>query len=426
MRMMKASQWISLLEQNELAGEFARLYPRDAAQQPGRYAAALAAFCTRFGDEAATLFSAPGRTELCGNHTDHQRGKVLAAAVDKDMLAIAAPRSDGRILVCSKGFGETEVDLGDLSPRAEERGTTAALLRGMAAGFVRAGYRAGGFEALVRSSVPGGAGLSSSAAFEVLAGTILSHFYNGGEVAPVAIAKLAQRAENDYFGKPCGLMDQCACAVGGAVGIDFFDAENPKIEKIPCDFGRMGFSLFVVNAGGSHANLTEEYAAIPAEMRAVAACFGKNALADVNGAEFRRALPSLRGKVSDRALLRARHFFMENARVPLAADALHSGDGPAFRAAMLASGASSANELENIYPCDGGQERSVSLALALSAELLEHAGGAWRVHGGGFAGTVQALVPLELRERYRAEMNAVFGADSCVELCVRPVGGWTA
>lgn len=424
MRKMTPSQWRRCLEQNGLRNEFSHLYPGSNREQTGRYSALLRSFSARFGEKEVSLFSAPGRTELCGNHTDHQHGRVLAAAVNRDIIAAAAPRTDGRAVLLSQGFGETAIEVFNHAVHPEEAGTAGALLRGMAAGYAQNGYAIGGFEAVVSSGVPAGSGLSSSAALEVLIGALFNCLYNRGEIAPLETAKLAQRAENIYFGKPCGLMDPCACALGGAVAMDFANPAEPEIQAIPCDFAGMGYALFVVNAGGSHAGLTGEYAAIPLEMRSVAAQFGKDFLAQVDELAFWAALPGLRGKVPDRALLRAMHFFDETRRVGRAADALAKGDGPAYRTVMAESGRSSAELLQNIYPCDCGGERSVALALALSAGLLGDCGGAWRVHGGGFAGTVQALVPLGERERYQKEMDAAFGEGASMELRVRPAGGW--
>lgn len=368
-------------------------------------------------------FSAPGRIELGGNHTDHQHGCVLAAAVDLEMTAAVTPNGAGTIRVFSHGFAPAAVDIGSWDVRPEERHTTAALVRGVAAQFAARGAALSGVDIRVTSQVPVGSGLSSSAAFEVLLGRVFSGLFCGGSVPPEDIARMGQAAERDYFGKPCGLMDQLAASVGGAVAVDFLDLQNPKVESIPCDFDRMGYALYVVNAGGSHAGLTSEYAAIPPEMGSVAAYFGKKVLREVDEQTFYSKLGELRGKVSDRAILRAMHFFGDDRRAVEMAQALRAQDVEAYKAIMLASGASSMSRLENIYPAAMVEERSVALALALSEELLAGKG-AWRIQGGGFAGTIQALVPHALCQQYEKQMQAVFGPACCNRLYIRPVGGY--
>lgn len=417
-------QWIQQIQRGAYDNQWEWLYGGTAAGQAARHIKALHAFEGNFG--AATpvcLISAPGRTELCGNHTDHQRGHILAAAVTMDMLAAAAPRPDGRILLESRGYGRTQIDLGSLAPEKAEEGTTAALLRGVAARLDALGHAIGGFEAYVCSDVPAGSGLSSSAAMEVLIGSIFNFLYNNGALTPVCIAQAGQYAENRYFGKPCGLMDQLACAVGGAAAVDFEHAASPKVARIACDFDAMGHALYVVNAGGSHAGLTGEYAAIPAEMGAVAAAFGKDVLRQVDKADFYDRLGSLRGTVSDRAILRAMHYFSEDERAVALGRAVEAGEVGAYKAIMLASGASSMSRLQNIYPAPLADERSVALALALSEEILAGRG-AWRIQGGGFAGTIQALVPHELCAAYEEGMRAAFGPGCCSRLHIRPVGGY--
>ncbi len=414
--------WIAQLESGALEAELAWLYAGKTSRQAKRYAKAVKAFEACFGEQPARIISVPGRTELCGNHTDHQRGRVLAAAVMLDMLAAAAPNGTSCIRMHSAGYGDTEISFADLSICPEEVGKTAALVRGVASRLSSLGYTVAGFDAYIVSDVPAGSGLSSSASFEVLIGELFNRFYNGGKIPPIVLAQAGQYAENVYFGKPCGLMDQTACAVGGAVEIDFFDPAKPGLNAIACDFGAMGHSLYVVDAGGSHAELTDEYAAIPAEMRAVAARFGQDALRGVEPEAFYAGVKALRGQVSDRALLRAMHFFAENGHVEAAADALRAHDVERYKAAMHASGSSSMELLQNVWPGDAG-ERSVALALAMSARILKGQG-AWRIHGGGFAGTIQALVPQPLCQKYEQTMRGIFGQNACQKLNIRPVGGY--
>lgn len=403
--------------------QLADLYKTGVKEQKDRYIKAVDRFQALFGgDREIWVFSAPGRTELSGNHTDHQHGRVLAAAVTLDVLAIVSPRSDLQVSVQSEGFHLCQADLSDLGICEAELGTSVALVRGIAFDLVRLGWRVGGFDAYTISSVPPGSGLSSSAAFETLIGAVFSHLYNDGRIDPVQIARTGQFAENVYFGKPCGLMDQTASSCGDVVAIDFADPASPVVTRITADFKAMGYSLFVINAGGSHADLTEEYAAIPAEMRQVAACFGRDVLRDVDPKAFYSQITSLRDKVSDRAILRAMHFFEENERVPAQVEALRKSDINEYMSLMQASGDSSAMKLQNIYPADSISERSVLLALAVCQNLLSGRG-AWRVHGGGFAGTVQALVPIADGPAFLAAADAVFGAGACHELFVRPAGG---
>lgn len=392
------------------------------AAQRARYAHALTAFTGAFGERPERmLLSAPGRSEIGGNHTDHQLGRILAAAVTLDIIAIAAPRGDDAVCIHSAGYPPMRLSLGRLEPVEREKNTSAALVRGIAAALIRAGRRAGGFDAWIESDVPTGSGLSSSAAFGVLIGTIFSALHNGGALSPVMLAQASKYAENDYFGKPSGLMDQLACAVGGMVAVDFARPEQPEIEQVPCDLRALGYAIVIVNAGGSHAGLTAEYAAIPEEMGLVARFFGKTVLSEVEPAQFYASLGSLRGKAPDRALLRAMHFFEENARVPRLVAAFRAGNGEAIRELIIESGRSSAEYLQNVCPANPN-ERSVALALALSERLLRGVG-AWRVHGGGFAGTIQALSPFDCLDGYVSGMEAVFGSGCCYRLSVRPVGG---
>ncbi len=425
MRTSTVPEWAKSLARGALDGELSALYPGEARFRDP-YLFALEAFSRFFGAERPLmLFSAPGRTELGGNHTDHQRGRVLAAAVTLDMVAAVAPNGDNRARVFSQGMPRVDIDLTDLSPKQGEEGTSAALVRGVAAGIAGFGGNTGGFDAALTSSIPVGAGLSSSAAYEILVGTIFNALYNENALTSVQLARAGHMAENVYFKKPCGMMDQTACAEGGVVAIDFFDPDAPEIERIACDFSAYGYRLFIVNAGGSHAGLTDEYASIPREMRAVASALGAEVLRLADEREFYDKLPRLRREVGDRAALRAMHFFDENRRAYLEAEALKRGDMKEFASLMRASGASSELMLENIWPGDSGQERSVAFALAASGRVLEKTGGAWRVHGGGFAGTMQALVPEGAAEEYMATMNRLLGdLRACLRLGIRPVGGY--
>lgn len=425
MTLRTAPEWARCLNRGGADAELAPLYPGEADLR-GNYLEALELFSAAFGAERAVILaSAPGRTELGGNHTDHQRGCVLAAAVSLDMAAAVAPREDLRARVRSKGMPDVDIDLRSLAPEKAEEGSSAALVRGVAAGVVKLGGKIGGFDAALVSRIPVGAGFSSSAAYEILLGTILNELYNNASLSPAQLARVGYAAENTYFNKPCGMMDQTACAEGGVVAIDFFDPEKPVIEKIACDFGAHGYRLFITNAGGSHADLTDEYAAIPREMRAIASLLGAEYLRFADERVFYDSIPALRRSAGDRAVLRAMHFFDENRRARLEADALKAGNIKELVSLMRESGASSELLLQNIWPGDHGQERSVALALAASQRLLAKSGGAWRVHGGGFAGTIQALVPEALADEYMETMNAwMDDACACRPVSVRPVGGY--
>lgn len=373
-------------------------------------------------DREVRMFSAPGRTEVGGNHTDHNHGRVLAAGINLDAIALASKNEENIIRIKSKGYAMDVVDISDLSVHPEESGHSPALVRGVVKGFLNYGYKVGGFEAVTASRVLSGSGLSSSAAYEVLVGTMLSYLYNNGEVDPVTIAKIAQYAENEYFGKPCGLMDQMACSVGSFITIDFKDPKQPVIEKVDFDFASCGHSLCIVDTKGSHSNLTDEYAAIRVEMESVAQQFGKNVLREVDEEEFRKNIPTLREKLGDRAVLRAIHFFNDNKRVLKEVDALKKNDFEEFKKYIIESGDSSYKYNQNVFAPKQPEIQPVSVALAISEEIL-NGKGAWRVHGGGFAGTIQAFVPNELLDEYKTGMEEVFGEGSCYVLAVRPVGG---
>nr|MCR4593932.1 galactokinase [Clostridiales bacterium] len=376
-----------------------------------------------FGNDAdLRFFSAPGRTEVCGNHTDHNRGKVLAAGINLDAVAVAAKNDEGIIRVKSRGYNMDVAEVDDMSIHEDETGHSASLVRGICAGFIKNGYKVGGFDACTVSNVLAGSGLSSSAAFEVLLGTIMSYLYNDGQVDAVTIAKIAQYAENEYFGKPCGLMDQMASSVGSFVTIDFKDPQNPVIKDVPFDFASCGHSLCIVDTKGSHSDLTDDYAAIRGEMENVAAQFGKQVLRDVEEKEFIIRIPEIRKACGDRAVLRASHFFNENKRVEAEVKALSNNDFESFKKLTLESGFSSYMYNQNVFSTKYPTVQPVSLALMISESVLKGRG-AWRVHGGGFAGTIQAFVPNDLLETYKNKIEAVFGPDSCYVLSVRPVGG---
>ena len=367
-------------------------------------------------------FSAPGRTELGGNHTDHQRGCVLAAAVELETTAEVMLNGTDIIRVFSEGYAPVEVALDDLAVHAGEENTTAALVRGVAAAFVERGAELQGFDAHVRSNVLPGSGLSSSAAFEVLMGTILNELFFHKSLSTAEVARIGQYAENVYFGKPCGLMDQMASAVGGMVFIDFEYPACPIVERIDFDLAAAGYALCIIDTGADHADLTAEYAAIPGEMKQICAYFGKDVLRQVSQEKFFAALPQLRGRVPDRAILRAMHFYRENERVEQQVQALRAGDVDEFLRLVRQSGRSSWMYLQNITPAGAVEQQAVAVALALCEELLDGRG-ACRVHGGGFAGTVQAFVPLDGLENFRTGIEAVLGAGKCHVLQIRAAGG---
>lgn len=379
-------------------------------------------FTEYFKSSPVRFFSAPGRSEICGNHTDHNRGKVMAAAVNLDVIAAVEPASDGFVVIKSEGYPEDRINIADLSVQAGEKNSSAALIRGVLAGFKLRGHKIGAFRAYTRSDVLKGSGLSSSAAFEVLVGTVINGLYNGGEVSAVEIAQIAQYAENVYFGKPSGLMDQMASSVGGFTKIDFADPENPLIESLTLDLAAFGHSLCIIDTRGDHADLTPDYAAIPSEMRAVAEYFGKNYLRDVSREDIIGNMAELREAVGDRAVLRALHFEDENPRVDELESAIKSGNFTAFLDVINRSGESSCKYLQNVYANAHPDEQGVSVALYLAKALLDGEGAA-RVHGGGFAGTIQAFVPEKKLKGFVRGMESVFGEGSCHVLSVRAFGG---
>lgn len=414
----------STLRSGALDEKLTAVYGADAAaSQRERYINAVTKFQKLYGDrENVMLFSVPGRSEICGNHTDHNHGRVVAAAIDLDIIAVAAPVAESYIELKSEGFDADRVEIDILDAKKCEKYSSSALISGVCAGFKNRSLKYGGFVAFTTNRVTKGSGLSSSAAFEVMIGNILSHFYNGGTVDAPELAKIAQYAENEYFGKPCGLMDQTACAVGGFVAIDFADPKKPLIEKLGYDLTAHGYALCVTNTGGNHADLNEDYASVPSEMKAVAAQLGAEVLRGITAEQIIAAVPSLRGTVGDRAILRALHFVAENDRVSALTEALRAGDTDKFLAGIISSGDSSFKWLQNVYTTKNVSEQGLSLALAVTGHLLDGKAAAWRVHGGGFAGTIQAFVPLDFVGDYCGGMNAVFGAGACSVLHVRLAG----
>ena len=379
-------------------------------------------FASAFGGTPERYFSAPGRTEIGGNHTDHQRGRVLAAAVNLDTRAAVRINGTDTIRILSKGYPMCQVDLKVLTPQPEEVNTTAALVRGVAARFYQLGCPIGGFDAYCESTVLPGSGLSSSAAYEVLIGTILNGLFFQNQVSQPDIAIIGQYAENVFFGKPCGLMDQMASAVGNLVTIDFFDKEHPVITPVSFDFASCGHALCIIDSQASHADLTDEYAAIPGELKEICAHFGKKVLTEIPEADFYRELPALRKSCGDRAVLRAIHFYQENARVPQEVEALAAGDFEGFLALVKQSGYSSFMYLQNVIPAGYKEHQDVAVSLALCEHYLQGRG-AYRVHGGGFAGTVQAFVPFDLLPAFKSGIDAALGDGACHVLSIRPQGG---
>ena len=381
-----------------------------------------AGFSAAFGGAPERYFSAPGRTEIGGNHTDHQRGRVLAAAVNLDTVAAVRENGTDMIRILSAGYPLCLVNVKELTPRADEINTTPALIRGVAARFVQLGCQVKGFDAYCESTVLPGSGLSSSAAYEVLIGTIINHLFFGGKVSQAEVAQIGQYAENVFFGKPCGLMDQTASAVGNLVTIDFFDKDHPVIKPVQFDFASCGHALCIIDTRASHADLTDEYAAIPNEIKAVAACFGKEVLTQIDEADFFAHLPHLRQSCGDRAVMRCIHFYQENARVPKQVAALEQGDFDTFLQLIKESGYSSYMYLQNVIPAGYKEHQDVAVALALCEHYLQGKG-AYRVHGGGFAGTVQAFVPFDILDSFVAGIDGVLGNGACHVLRIRPQGG---
>lgn len=376
-----------------------------------------------FKKSEATLFNSPGRTEIGGNHTDHNMGRVLAGSVSLDNIAMAAPNNSNIIRINSTGYPDFELDCSDIIPKEHEKYTTTALVRGVVAGIRNAGYRCEGFDACIEGRVPKGSGLSSSASFEVLIGTIISHLFNDGHLDPVKNAIIGQFAENEFFGKPCGLMDQTACAVGGLVTIDFKDQTNPLVRKVDFDFTTTKYSIVITDTGGDHAELNDEYASLPTEMKSVASALGASVLREVTLDDIIKAVPELRTQTGDRAILRSYHFQGDNQRVVKQVEALEKGDFRYFLEMVIESGYSSYMYNQNIHSPHSIKEQGVALGLAMS-EMVLKGNGAWRVHGGGFAGTIQAFVPDVLLEKYIMTMEHIFGKGCCHNLFIRNNGAF--
>ena len=418
--------WKQELSDGVHAARLASLYccaPAETASEAARYAAVLDGLETTFGSHAeAGLYSAPGRTEIGGNHTDHQHGRVLAGSVNIDMIAAAAPNDKNQLRVQSEGYDLCVIDLNDLEARKEEENTTASLLRGECAAFTQRGAKLAGLDVYISSNVPKGSGVSSSAAFEVLIGVILNDCFMTEKVSPIAIAQIGQWAENVYFGKPCGLMDQMASSVGNIITIDFASPAKPVVEPVAVDFSKAGLALCILDSGADHADLTDEYAAIPAECRAVAAVCGGEVLRDVPFEAFLAKLPECRRQCGDRAVLRAFHVYADNDRVAKQVAALHDGDFGTFLSLVNESGCSSWEYLQNVIPAGYKEHQEVGVTIAAAKHLLGDKG-AVRVHGGGFAGTVQAFVPVEMLDEFKAGMEAILGEGRCHVLSIRPEGG---
>ena len=421
---MRTNELLNCIKSGGLDLVLTRIYGKENLEaQKERYIEAVSDFEAIYGECEVSLFSVPGRSELSGNHTDHNHGKVLAGSINLDIIAVSAKTDDGVIRIKSKGFDEDFVDTKEYTePREGDYFKSSALIAGMAKAFKNEGYASGGYVAYTTSNVFKGSGLSSSAAFEVMVGNILNYFYNDGKVENTEIAKMAQYSENVFFGKPCGLMDQMACAVGGFVYIDFEDTKNPVIEKIPFDLSGQGYALCIVNTGGNHADLNEDYASVPQEMKSVAGFFGKEYLRQLTKDEVLASVELLRIACGDRAILRAIHFFNENERVANQATSLRQGDIKGFFKLVKKSGRSSFMYLQNVFTTKNVREQGLSLALAITDSVLSGTDSAFRVHGGGFAGTIQAFVPFNLVEQYREAIDSAFGQGACHVLRIRPDG----
>ena len=421
--MKKASLIIQDIQNNVYNDTFLDIYvdQEQLEHQKLRYVQAIEKFIDLYGDQEVSIYSTPGRSEVCGNHTDHQHGEVLAAAINLDIIAVVA-KDDTKIKILSDDYDIEAIHIDDLTLRENEKESSEGLIRGILARFQQLQHKIGGFVGYMTSDVLQGSGLSSSAACEVMIGTILSGMYNDMKVDPVTIAKIGQYSENVYFGKPCGLMDQCACSVGSLIHIDFKDNENPIVEKINVDFPRFHHSLCIVDVHASHADLTEDYASIPEELKEVDHFFHQEYLRDVDEKEFYEHLTEVREAVNDRAVLRAIHVFKENKRVQQAVQSLKQEDFDTFKTIVKASGESSFKYLQNIYSNHYVEQQAVSLALALSENLLG-AHGVCRVHGGGFAGTIQAFVEDDYVEAYKQGIEKYFGEGSCHILKIRKYGG---
>lgn len=421
---MQTKEMIATIQNSGLDEKILDIYV-DATKltyQKERYVRAIRTFESNYGAGDAQIFSAPGRSEVGGNHTDHQHGEILAASVNLDTIGIVRKTEDNQIRIKSDDYDEVVISLDDIGVKEEEKETTTALIKGVVAGFVERGYRIGGFYAYETSDVLIGAGLSSSAAFETLIGTILSGLYNDMSISAIEIAIIGQYAENVYFGKPCGLMDQMACSVGNLVHIDFKNPKKPEVEKLDFNMSEYGYSLCITDTKGSHADLTDEYAAVPLEMKKIANHFGKEVLREVRLADVVQSIPQLREKYGDRSVLRALHFFTENERVQKEVNALKWGDMNLFLDNVKESGDSSFKYLQNVYSNSNVENQNISIALMMSDILLKTEGVS-RVHGGGFAGTIQAFVKNDFVLPYKMQMDSIYGEGSCKDLRIRKYGG---
>ena len=421
---MNAKQLVSAIESGKYTAIFTELYgAQNIKAQEARYINTVKEFSKLFGEERdISLFSVAGRSEISGNHTDHNYGRVLAASIDLDIIAAASPRDDMRISIKSEGFPMDEVDITDPTVDESLYYTSKSIISGMCSGFLKYGHKVGGYDAYTTSNVFKGSGLSSSAAFEDMVGLILNGFYNNGSVENAEIAKIAQYSENVFFGKPSGLMDQTACAVGGFIAIDFKNPKEPVIEKLPFDLTAAGYNLCIVNTGGNHADLNEDYASVPADMKKIASYFGKSVLREVEISEILGNIKALREFAGDRAVMRAIHFKNENERVAAQTEALEKGDIDGFFAGVMASGNSSFKYLQNVYTVKNVEEQGLSLALCLAEMALAGKKAAYRVHGGGFAGTIQAFVANEDVDTFKAALDNAFGEGATTVLKVRPYG----
>ena len=421
---METRRIISEIENGNYDNLFLDIYVDEdkISYQKQRYVNAIESYIEEFGEDDVEIYSAPGRSEVGGNHTDHQHGEILAASINLDAIGIVKKTDDMKVSILSKGYPLTTISLENLDMQEEEKETTIALIKGVVAGLANRGYKIGGFKAYITSDVLIGAGLSSSAAYETLIGNIVSGLYNNMSVSAEEIAIIGQFAENVYFGKPCGLMDQMACSVGNMVHVDFADINNPKVEKVTFDLNKYGYSLCITDTKGSHADLTADYAAVPEEMKKVAAFFGKEVLLGLTVDDILENIVKVREQVGDRGVLRALHFIRENERVQKEVSYLSDEDIEGFLKTVATSGNSSYKYLQNVYSNADVQHQNVSLALAISEDFLGD-NGVSRVHGGGFAGTIQAFVKNDIVIEYQKIMDKVFGQGACSVLKIRKYGG---
>lgn len=419
---MKLKELRRLIENGALSA-YQNLYS-DLEAQRERFLSTIDSFAEMYGsDRDIMILSVPGRSEICGNHTDHNRGCVIAGAIDRDIIAVTSRRDDGTVKLTSKGYYESTLSLSEVcDPTRFEHFKSRSLIAGVIADFINRGYGVGGFDAYTDSDVLKGSGLSSSAAFEVMVGNILNYLYNDGKIDNKELAKSAKYAENVYFGKPCGLMDQMAAAVGGFVYIDFENEKDPEVKSIDFSLDGAGYSLCIIGTGGSHSELNDEFAAIPSEMKAVATALGCEVLREADREKFLKQIPALREKLGDRAVLRAMHFFNENDRVKEMAAALEAADTDAFVRVVKSSGVSSATYLQNVFTPRSIQEQGITLALCLADGFLKEKKAAFRVHGGGFAGTAQVFIPKDIKEEFATYMDSVFGEGATMTLNIRPLG----